>query len=61
MPQGGMTGGTRDTAAFRRMMRENPQGVRRDTSARRRMMNQQQGQNQTRQNPPAEKPDLNQN
>jgi HlyD family secretion protein len=69
-PAGGMTGGsggqggTRDTAAFRRMMRENPQGVqgtRRDTSARRRTTNQQQGQNPNRQNPPSEMPDFSQN
>jgi len=55
-------GGTRDTAAFRRMMRENPQGVqgmRRDTSARRRTVNQQQGQSQNRQNQPADMPDSN--
>jgi HlyD family secretion protein len=51
MPQGGMTGGQggpRDTAAFRRMMRNNPQGtqgMRRDTAARRRFLNQQQQQN----------------
>ncbi len=47
MPQGGTggQGGQRDTAAFRRMMRNNPQGtqgMRRDTSARRRFSNQQQ-------------------
>lgn len=56
MPEGATLGGTRgqggarDTAAFRRMMRENsqrmPQGTRRDTSAERRTMNQQQSQTQ---------------
>jgi hypothetical protein len=57
MPQSGTPGGqarSRDTAAFRRMMRNNPQGmqgVRRDTAARRRFMNQQQ-QQQNRQNQP---------
>jgi hypothetical protein len=68
MPQGGMTGGQsgpRDTAAFRRMMRENPQGMqgmRRDTSARRRNVNQQgQGQAQERQNPAAGTQRSNQN
>jgi hypothetical protein len=66
-PEGGMTGGPggqggqRDTAAFRRMMRQNPQGMqgmRRDTSARRRNTNQQ-GQNG--QTPPPGTPNLNQN
>jgi hypothetical protein len=65
MPQGGMTGsqgGPRDTAAFRRMMRSNPQGMqgmRRDTSARRRFSNQQQQPNS--QNPPQRVQNPNQN
>lgn len=67
MPQGGPTGGqggTRDTAAFRRMMQSNPemrqrmQNMRRDTSARRGNVNQQ---GQTGQNPPQRTPNMNQN
>jgi hypothetical protein len=68
-PQGGAMGGPgeqggqRDTAAFRRMMQNNPemrqrmQNMRRDTSARRRNFNQQ-GQGQT---PPPGTPNSNQN
>jgi hypothetical protein len=73
MPQGGTMsgaggtggqGGQRDTAAFRRMMQNNPemrqrmQNMRRDTSARRRNSNQQ---GQTGQNPPPGTPNSNQN
>ncbi len=73
MPQGGTIngaggtggqGGQRDTAAFRRMMQNNPemrqrmQNMRRDTSARRRNSNQQ---GQTGQNPPPGTPNSNQN
>ena len=58
-------GGPRDTAALRKMMRDNPQGMqmmRRDTSATRRNLNQQgQDPNQKRQNPPAEAKKINQN
>jgi HlyD family secretion protein len=72
-PQGGTVsgaggtggqGGQRDTAAFRRMMQNNPemrqrmQNMRRDTSARRRNSNQQ---GQTGQNPPPGAPNSNQN
>jgi HlyD family secretion protein len=63
--QGGQGGTRRDTAAFRRMMQENPQNMqnmRRDTSARRRMTDpstQGQGQNQSRQTRPADNPDFN--
>lgn len=59
----GRQGGTRDTAAFRRMMQQNPQGVRgvrRDSSARVRNTTQQ-GAGQTRQDPPQGTPNLNQN
>jgi len=72
MPQGGMTGaggqsGTRDTAAMRRMMQNNPEmrqrmqqngGTRRDTSMRRRNLGGQQGQTQT---PPPGTPGIDQN
>jgi hypothetical protein len=73
MQQGGTTGGPggtggqggqRDTAAFRRMMQNNPemrqrmQNMRRDTSARRRNSNQQGGIGQT---PPPGTPNSNQN
>ncbi len=73
MPQGGSMGGPggqggapRDTAAFRKMMQNNPelrqrmQNMRRDTSARRRNMNPQ-GQGQNQQNMPAQRPNANQN
>jgi hypothetical protein len=73
MPQGGSMGGPggqggapRDTAAFRKMMQNNPelrqrmQNMRRDTSARRRNMNPQ-GQDQNQQNMPAQRPNANQN
>jgi hypothetical protein len=62
--QGGQGGGQRDTAAFRRMMQNNPemrqrmQNMRRDTSARRRNTNQQ---GQTGQTPPPGTPNSNQN
>lgn len=60
----GGQGGQRDTAAFRRMMQNNPemrqrmQNMRRDTSARRRNSNQQ---GQSGQNPPPGTPNSNQN
>jgi hypothetical protein len=63
MPQGGAP---RDTAAFRKMLQNNPemrqrlQNMRRDTSARRRNFNQQ-GQSQNQQNSPAQGPNSNQN
>ncbi|MGB8489808.1 MAG: HlyD family efflux transporter periplasmic adaptor subunit, partial [Bacteroidales bacterium] len=64
MRQGGQ-GGQRDTAAFRRMMRENPNGMpgmRRDTSGRRRaFMQQQGGQRQPGQNPAQTRQNVNQN
>jgi hypothetical protein len=71
MSQGGAVSGPggapRDTAAFRKMMQNNPemrqriQNMRRDTSARRRNFNQQ-GQGQTgQQTPPPGSPNLNQN
>lgn len=71
MPQTGAMGGPggapRDTAAFRKMMQNNPemrqrmQNMRRDTSARRRNFNQQ-GQGQTgQQTPPPGSPNSNQN
>ena len=62
--QGGQQGGQRDTAAFRRMMQNNPemrqrmQNIRRDTSARRRNTNQQ---DQGGQTPPPGTPNSNQN
>jgi HlyD family secretion protein len=62
--QGGQQGGQRDTAAFRRMMQNNPemrqrmQNMRRDTSARRRNTNQQ---DQGGQTPPPGTPNSNQN
>ena len=62
--QGGQQGGQRDTAAFRRMMQNNPemrqrlQNTRRDTSARRRNTNQQ---DQGGQTPPPGTPNSNQN
>lgn len=71
MPQGGMpgapnaagpnSGGQRDTAAFRRMMRSNTQGMRRDTSRAQGSSNQQQRQRPQGQNPPAGVPNTNQN
>jgi hypothetical protein len=66
-PQGAamVQGGPRDTAALRKMMRDNPQGMqmmRRDTSAPRRNLNQQgQDQRQNRQNQPAGTQNINQN
>jgi HlyD family secretion protein len=70
MPQGGATGGPggqgspRDTAAFRRMIRQNPQGmpgIRRDSSARRRNFNQQGQGVPGQQTPPPGSPNSNQN
>jgi hypothetical protein len=70
MPQGGAMGraggqsGPRDTAAFRRMMRQNPQGMpgmRRDSSARRRNFNQQGQSRPGQQTPPPGSPNSNQN
>jgi hypothetical protein len=70
MPQGGATSGPggqgspRDTAAFRRMMRQNPQGMpgmRRDSSARRRNYNQQGQGSPGQQTPPPGSPNSNQN
>jgi len=62
--QRGQQGGQRDTAAFRRMMQNNPemrqrmQNMRSDTSARRRNLNQQ---GQGGQTPPPGTPNSNQN